>query len=91
MNWLGQFANSNLRGCAIRLIEVDILERLFDRFFFGFLEELLELGFEDFGFIFFRFSKLFVFFVAPAGFSLDLVKSVLHVHYHLRFDRHFVV
>jgi len=42
---LGRFANSNLRGWAIRLVEIDIFERFGERFVFGLFEQFLKLCF----------------------------------------------
>ena len=50
------------------LIQINIFQRLGDRFFFRLLEQLLKLRFEHFGFILFRFRDLLVLLVAAGGF-----------------------
>jgi len=49
------------------LIQIDILQRLGDRFFFRLLEKLLKPRFEHFGFVLLRFRDLLIFLVAAGG------------------------
>ena len=60
------------------------------RFFFGFLEQLLEFGLQHFRFILFCFDDLLIFFVAAAGFFLDKLGGVFQFGDQLRLGRQLV-